>query len=153
MSYRNERLSASFLSLDRFAESIDPVKSRIFSDNGEGARRILLAADSGTGSLPVLDGLVNARAARSTGATREGKLAEARRRLVEAGLERLLPVLEQVVANGRNRRESIMRLAMMRRVNKRSSERFYDRGVKALLTFFSPNEIKGETRVDKSSCL
>ena len=46
-----------------------------------------------------------------------------------------------------------MQLAMMRRVNKRSSERFYDRGVKALLTFFSPNEIKGETRVEKSSCL
>ena len=145
MSYRNERLSASFLSLDRFAESIDPAKSRIFSDNGEGARRILLAADSGTGSLPVLDGLVNARAARSTGATREGKLAEARRRLVEAGLERLVPVLEQIVANGANRRESIMQLAMKWRRKKAGARREYYRGVQDLLMFFSTNKIKGET--------
>ena len=73
--------------------------------------------------------------------------------LVLGAADRLVPVLEQIVANGKNRRESIMQLAMMRRVNKRSSERFYDRGVKALLTFFSPNEIKGETHVEKSSCL
>ena len=73
--------------------------------------------------------------------------------LVLGAADRLVPVLEQIVVNGKNRRESIMQLAMMRRVNKRSSERFYDRGVKALLTFFSPNEIKGETHVEKSSCL
>ena len=73
--------------------------------------------------------------------------------LVVAGLERLVPVLEQVVENGANRRESIFRLSMMRLVKRHSSERFYDRGVKELLTFFSPNEIKGETHADKSSCL
>ena len=55
----------------------------------------------------------------------------------------------QIVENGSNRQESIWRLAVMRRVNKRSSERFYDRGVNALLTFFSPNKIKGETHIEK----
>ena len=145
MSYRNERLSAGFLSLDSFAESIDPAKSRIFSDNGEGERRICRAVDR--------EDERDAEMELELDNQRFVLLMVAEGMLVLGSAGRLVPVLEQVVANGKNRRESIMQLAMTRRVNKRSSERFYDRGVKALLTFFSPNEIKGETRVEKSSCL
>ena len=145
MSYRNERLSASFLSLDRFAESIDPAKSRVFSDNGEGELRICRAVDR--------EDERDAERELELDNQRFVLLMVAEGMLVLGAADRLVPVLEQIVANGKNRRESIMQLAMMRRVNKRSSERFYDRGVKALLTFFSPNEIKGETHVEKSSCL
>ena len=73
--------------------------------------------------------------------------------LVLCEADRLVPVLEQIVANGANRQESILRLSVMRRVKRCSSERFYDRGVKALLTFFSPNEIKGETHIEMTPCL
>ena len=65
--------------------------------------------------------------------------------LVVAGLERLVPVLEQVVENGANRRESIMQLAMKWRRKKAGARREYYRGVQDLLMFFSANKIKGET--------
>ena len=145
MSFRNERFNESCLSLDEFAESIDLGKSRIFSDRGEGAERICRAVDR--------EDELDAERELELDNQRFVLLMVAEGMLVLGAADRLVPVLEQVVANGKNRRESIVRLAMMRRVNKRSSERFYDRGVKALLTFFSPNEIKGETRVEKSSCL
>jgi len=48
--------------------------------------------------------------------------------LADAGLGRLIPVLDQIVENGRNRQESICRLAIKRRIPKASAERFYDRG-------------------------
>ena len=142
---RNERFNAGCLSLDELAESIDPAKSRIFSDNGEGEMRICRAVDR--------EDERDAERDLELDNQRFVLLMVAEGMLVLGAADRLVPVLEQIVANGKNRRESIVRLAMMRRVNKRSSERFYDRGVKALLTFFSPNEIKGETRVEKSSCL
>ena len=145
MSFRNERFNESCLSLDEFAGSFDFGKSRIFSDRGEGAERICRAVDR--------EDERDAERDLELDNQRFVLLMVAEGMLVLGAAGRLVPVLEQVVANGKDRRESIMRLAMMRRVNKRSSERFYDRGVKALLTFFSPNEIKGETRVEKSSCL
>ena len=142
---RNERFNAGCLSLDELAESIDPAKSRIFSDNGEGERRICRAVDR--------EDERDAERELELDNQRFVLLMVAEGMLVLGAADRLVPVLEQIVENGSNRQESIWRLAVMRRVNKRSSERFYDRGVKALLTFFSPNEIKGETRVEKSSCL
>ena len=143
MSYRNIRMADAHLSLDAIVAGVDAEKSPILSDGGEGARRICCAADAEAEAERDLR-LDNQRFV---------LLLVAEALLVLAGLERLVPVLEQVVENGANRQESIFRLSMMRRVKKRSSERFYDRGVKTLLTFFSPNEIKGETHVDKSSCL
>lgn len=142
MSYRSERFQNGFLSLDSIKDGDNHEKREIVSDHGEGARQIFTAAEW----APVPE-------SEPCPATREEKLAEARRRLVEAGLERLLPVLDQVVANGKNRRESIGNLAIIRRVKRGSAERFYDRGVGDLLTFFSPNEIKGETHFGKSVCL
>ena len=141
MSSRNERFNASCLSLDGLAKSIDPAKSRVFSDRGEGAERICRAIDR--------EDELDAERDLELDNRRFVLLMVAEGMLVLGAADRLVPVLEQIVANGKNRRESIMQLAMMRRVNKRSSERFYDRGVKALLTFFSPNEIKGEKHLGK----
>ena len=120
-------------------------KNPLLSDCGEGAERIFRALDRDD----------------ERGAERELQLDNQRfvllmvaeSLLALAGLERLVPVLEQVVENGVDRQESIFRLSVMRRVKRSSSERFYDRGVMALLTFFSPNEIKGETHAGKPSCL
>ena len=138
MSFRNERLMQKFRSLDMLAETIDLGKSRLVSDGGEGARQIrreVSAEDGGGGAQPD---------------TRAARLADARRRLVESGLKRLLPVLDQIVKNGKNRKESIGRLAQIWHVKSEIARRRYYRGSSDLLTFFSPNEIKGETQVDKS---
>ena len=140
MNYRNERMARGFRSLDALLEGFDASKLPVLSDGGDGARQIRRAAWGD--------------AARSVIAPyRERCVAEARMRLAEAGLARLLPILDQVVLNGKNRRESICRLAMKRHIPMPSAERFYDRGVSALLTFFSPNKIKGETHFRKSVCL
>ena len=127
MSYRNERLARKFLSLDQLAESVDLGKSHLVSDGGEGARQI-------RGEV----------CAEADAATHRGRcLAEARRKLAENGLSRLLPVLDQVVANGKNRRESIFRLGKIWQTKLVAARRRYYRGTETLLTFFSPNEIKG----------
>ena len=143
MSYRNLRMAEAHLSLDAIVAGVDTEKTPFLSDGGEGALRICRAADAEDEKERELQ-LDNQRFV---------LLMVAESLLVLAGLERLVPVLEQVVETGANRQESIFRLSMIRRVKKRSSERFYDRGVRALLTLFSPNEIKGETQVDKSTCL
>ena len=126
MSFRNERMARKFLSLDKLAETIDLGKSRLVSDGGEGARQIrgeVSAEDGGGGSQPD---------------TRAERLADARRRLVESGLKHLLPVLEQIVKNGKNRKESICCLAAIWRVKKEIARRRYYRGVQALLSLFQP---------------
>ena len=75
---------------------------------------------------------------------------DARRRLAENGLARLVPVLDQIVKNGKNRRELICNLAKIWHVKSEIARRRYYRGSTDLLTFFSPNKIKGETHVDAS---
>ena len=136
MSYRNERFNRRFLSLDLIGYGDNPEKRDILSDNGEGARRIRRAPD-----------LLRDKAAPCL-AARERKLAKARGLLVKAGLARLLPVLEQVVANGKNRRESICRLSKIWHVRLDVARRKYYRGSKTLLTFFSANKIKGEQHAE-----
>ena len=143
MNYRNERMTRGFRSLDALLDGFDASKFPLLSDHGVGARQIRRGG-WGTAACAARPPYLAARGER---------LAEARRRLTEAGLARLLPVLDQIVLNGKNRRESIRRLAMKRRIPKASAERCYDRGVNALLTFFSPNKIKGETHIVKSVCL
>jgi len=132
MNYRNERMARGFRSLDALLEGFDASKLPALSDGGVGARQIRRAAWGD--------------AARSVIAPyRERCVAEARMRLAEAGLARLLPVLDQVVLNGKNRRESICRLAMKWRIPTQSARRKYYRGVTELTKLFSPNKIKGET--------
>ena len=132
MNYRNERMARGFRSLDALLEGFDASKLPALSDGGDGARQIRRAAwgmAACAGRPPY----------------RERCVAEARMRLAEAGLARLLPVLDQVVLNGKNRRESICRLAMKWRIPTQSARRKYYRGVAELTKLFSPNKIKGET--------
>jgi hypothetical protein len=124
VSFRNERMARGFRSLDRLADTIDLGKSRLVSDCGAGARQIRRAAD-GEEASPRED----ARAAR---------LAEARRRLVESGLARLVPVLDQIVRNGKNRQESICNLAAIWRQKKPIARVNYYRGVNTMLALFQP---------------
>ena len=132
MNYRNERMARGFRSLDALLEGFDASKLPALSDGGDGARQIRRAAwgmAACAGRPPY----------------RERCVAEARMRLAEAGLARLLPVLDQVVLNGKNRRESICWLAMKWRIPTQSARRKYYRGVTELTKLFSPNKIKGET--------
>ncbi len=135
MNYRNERMARGFRSLDALLEGFDASKLPALSDGGDGARQIRRAAWG--------------MAARSVIAPyRERCVAEARNRLAEAGLARLLPVLDQVVLNGKNRRESICMLSKIWHVKLAVARRKYYRGSKTLLTFFSANKIKGEMHVE-----
>ena len=61
---------------------------------------------------------------------------DARRRLAENGLARLVPVLDQIVKNGKNRQESICNLAVIWRQKKSVARVNYYRGVAALLNQF-----------------
>ena len=135
MSYRNMRMADGHLSLDRLIDDIDAEKAPVLSDGGEGARRIYRAADAEAEEERDLQ-LDNQRFV---------LLMVAEALLVVAGLKRLVPVLEQVVENGKNRQESIFRLSKVWHIKKTSAKRRYNRSSKSLMTFFSPNEIKGET--------
>ena len=139
MNYRNERMARGFRSLDALLEGVDPAKFPPLSDCGEGARQI---RRGGWGKEACAE-RPPYRAARGE------RLAEARRRLAEAGLARLLPVLDQIVLNGRNRKESIRRLAVKWRLPASSARVKYYRGVAELTKLFSPNKIKGETHIEK----
>ena len=134
MSSRNERFNASCLSLDGLAKSIDPAKSRVFSDRGEGAERICRAVDR--------EDELDAERDLELDNRRFVLLMVAEGMLVLCEADRLVPVLEQIVANGANRQESIWRLAVKWRRKKAGARREYYRGVAELLTFFSANEIK-----------
>lgn len=142
---RNDRFNKTFHSLDELAESIDPGKSLVYSDKGKGARQIRRAADHE-------DELEAARDIEMEN-QRFVLLMVAAGMLALCDEDRLVQVLEQIAENGADRQKSICRLSVMRRVKRASAERFYDRGVKALLTFISANKIKGETHVEKSPCL
>ena len=139
MNYRNERMARGFRSLDAILEGFDASKLPVLSDCGEGARRI---RREGWGKEACAE-RPPYRAARGE------RLAEARRRLADAGLARLLPVLDQVVLNGRNRKESIRQLAVKWRIPASSARVKYYRGVAELTKLFSPNKIKGETHIEK----
>ena len=132
MSYRSERMARGFWSLDALLDGSDPSKNPVLSDNGEGARQIRRApwGDAACAARPPY---------------RERCVAEARMRLAAAGLARLLPVLDQVILNGNNRRESICNLAVKWRIPAQSARRKYYRGVAELTELFSPNKINGET--------
>ncbi len=137
MSSRNERFNASCLSLDGLAKSIDPAKSRVFSDRGEGAERICRAIDR--------EDELDAERDLELDNRRFVLLMVAEGMLVLCAADRLVPVLEQIVANGANRQESIWRLSRTWRMKKHVARVKYHQGVRSLLALFSSNEIKGKT--------
>lgn len=130
MSYRNMRMADAHLSLDSLLEGVDAEKAPVLSDGGEGARRIYRAADAENEEEHELQ-LDNQRFVLLL-------LAEVLLEL--AGLERLVPVLEQIVKNGANRQESICNLAMIWHLKRPIARVKYYRGAAALLKLFSPNK-------------
>ena len=147
---RNERFADGHLSLETLLEGMDAAKSPLLSDNGREARRIRRAPYD------------KADLEEERAIERQAQLGLDNRRFVQllltevclelCKLERLIPVLEQIVLNGRNKQESIRNLAKIWHIKKASAERAYFRGSKELRTFISPNKIKGETHVEEPSC-
>ena len=133
MSTRNERLNRNFVSLDALAEQIDFEKSAILSDHGAGEK--LICGENHDDEINEIENdnqnFVNLMVF-------EGMLTL-------CGYDRLLPIVEQIVKNGKNRKESITQLSIKWRIPKPSAERKYYRGVNDLLTFVSPNKINGQT--------
>ena len=133
MSTRNERLNRDFVSLDALAEQIDFEKSAILSDHGAGGKLIC-----GENHDDEMNEIENDNQNFVYLMVFEGMLTL-------CGYDRLLPIVEQIVKNGKNRKESITQLSIKWRIPKPSAERKYYRGVNDLLTFVSPNKINGQT--------
>ena len=135
MSTRNERLNRNFVSLDALAEQIDFEKSAILSDHGAGEK--LICGENHDDEMNEIENdnqnFVNLMVF-------EGMLTL-------CGYDRLLPIIEQIVKNSRNRKESIAALSIKWRIPKPSAERKYFRGVKTLLTFISPNKYGNEMNI------
>ena len=116
MSTRNERLNRNFVSLDALAEQIDFEKFVVLSDHGAGEK--LICGENHDDEMNEIENdnqnFVNLMVF-------EGMLTL-------CGYDRLLPIVEQIVKNGRNRKESITQLAIKRRISKPSAERKYFRG-------------------------
>ena len=133
MSTRNERLNRNFVSLDALSEQIDFEKSAILSDHGAGEK--LICGENHDNEMNEIEkdnqNFVNLMVF-------EGMLTL-------CGYDRLLPIVEKIVKNGRNRKESITQLSIKWRIPKPSAERKYYRGVNDLLTFVSPNKINDQT--------
>ena len=133
MSTHNERLNRNFVSLDALAEQIDFEKSAILSDHGAGEK--LICGENHDDEMNEIE--------------KDNQnfvyLMLFEGMLTLCGYDRLLPIVEQIVKNGRNRKESITQLSIKWRIPKPSAERKYYRGVNDLLTFVSPNKINGQT--------
>ena len=133
MSFRNERFYRKFLPLDKLAMEIDLGKSKIASDGGRGADAIRDSLDQ-----------KEIQGEEEEERNRQNEiLNNLKKQLSKAGLNRLIPVLELVVANGMNRKLSVLRLCEIWRQKKAVSRVKYHQGVRALLTFISTNKIKG----------
>ena len=130
MSTRNERLNQNFVSLDALAEQIDFEKSAILSDHGAGEKLIC-----GENHDDEMNEIENDNQNFVYLMVFEGMLTL-------CGYDRLLPIVEQIVKNGKNRKESITQLSTKWHIPKPSSERKYFRGVKTLLTFISLNKYR-----------
>ena len=116
MSTRNERLNRNFVSLDALAEQIDFEKSAILSDHGAGEKLIC-----GENHDAKMNEIENDNQNFVYLMVFEGMLTL-------CGYDRLLPIVEQIVKNGKNRKESITQLSIKWRIPKPSAERKYYRG-------------------------
>ena len=116
MSTRNERLNRNFVSLDALAEQIDFEKSAILSDHGAGEKLIC-----GENHDDEINEIENDNQNFVYLMVFEGMLTL-------CGYDRLLPIVEQIVKNGKNRKESITQLSIKWRIPKPSAERKYFRG-------------------------
>ena len=121
MNYRNARLANGFLSLDKLAGEIDLVKSRVVSDGGAGAERMIGDLDRRPGDA------AREAEAREAETARRRKIHAAITRLYRAGRGYLVPVLRLIVKNGSARHLSLEKI----------SRASYFRHRDELLRFFS----------------
>ena len=120
MSTRNERLNRNFVSLDALAEQVDFEKSAILSDHGAGEKLIC-----GENHDDEMNEIENDNQNFVYLMVFEGMLTL-------CGYDRLLPIIEQIVKNGCNRKESIVNLARCNHINSTSAKRKYHRGIELL---------------------
>ncbi len=137
MSFRNERFNQKFFSLDLLGKDDNAEKWSVLSDGGRGADAIRDSLDH-----EEIQGEEEDR-------NRQNEiLNNLKKQLSQAGLGHLIPVLDQIVANGKNRKLSVLRLCEIWRLNKAAARVKYHRGVRHLATLISTNKIKGLTHVD-----
>lgn len=137
MSFRNERFNRKFFSLDLIKQGDNSEKRDFLSDGGRGAQAVRDFLDLKEGQTE------EELEAEERQKCHNERLNDLKKQLSEAGLGWLIPVLELVVANGRNRKLSVLRLCKRWRQKKAVARVKYHQGVRALLTFISTNKIKG----------
>ena len=129
MNYRNARLANGFLSLDRLAEEIDLVKSRVVSDGGTGVERMIGDLDRKPGDAE--------REEREAATERARRIDAARQRLRRAGCGYLAETFLLICKNGKYRDESIRELAGRRKLSYHAAEVRYFGHREKILNFFS----------------
>ena len=142
MSFRNEWMMNMFLSLDRMKQGDNSEKRDLLSDGGRGAQAVRDFLDLREGQTE------EELEAEERQKRHNERLNDLKKQLSRAGLTHLIPVLDQIVANGKNRKSSVLRLCEIWRLNKAAARVKYYRGVRHLATFISTNKIKGLTHVD-----
>ena len=148
MSTRNDQFNEKMLSLDEFISGFeDESKIAALSDNDIGAKTMYKTLDESDENINFVNddplSLENQDYV---------KLLIFEGMLILSKQEKLIPILEQIVKNGKNRQKSITALAIKFRISKASAERKYYRGVRDLLTLISPNKNRGETHFEKPIC-
>ena len=133
MSFRNERFNQKFFSLDLLGKDDNAEKWSFLSDGGRGADAIRDSLDQ----------------KEIQGEEEEERnhqneiLNNLKKQLSQARLGHLIPILDLIVLNGKNRKLSVLRLCKRWRLNKAAARVKYYRGVRHLATFISTNKIKG----------
>ncbi len=129
MSTRNDRLFESFLPLDVLIAGFeDESKIAAFSDRGAGEEAIYDAVDESERYA-----VEDRDPALSIGNQNFTKLMIFEGMLKLAKLEKLIPIVEQIVKNGKDRQKSIIALARTQHISYASSERRYHRGIEKLM--------------------
>ncbi len=124
MSTRNDQFNEKMLSLDKFISGFeDASKIAALSDNGIGAKTMYKTLDESDENINFVNddplSLENQDYV---------KLLIFEGMLILGKQEKLIPILEQIVKNGKNRQKSITALAIKFRISKASAERKYYRG-------------------------
>lgn len=105
---RNDELNRRMVSYDELTKDFaDLSKAAIFSDGGAGVEAMVEQLDEG---IPSEEPTGRDGPRRLSPEDRKRKVDAARKRLERAGLGHLVPVMNLIVRNGSNRRESIWQM-------------------------------------------
>lgn len=140
---RQDKGDEAITSLDSLLKMSDTEETNnLLSDKGIAERRILLEIDGESEDDAELDeyGL--------TESEHYGRLLGAKLLLAVKGLERLIPVLEQIAQNKNDREASIRHLSKITNKKWPVAKTMYFVGRSELVEFFSSSKIKGATEVD-----